>query len=563
MEPNSKLLRKSQVDLRPPRPHKPPRYRLSQIVERMEANAANYIMFQRGRGEWVRIPHDRVCAQVKFLIAGLKEHGVPLGPDFTCAIMGNSGYSWVLASLACIFTGTKIITVPETLREPDVNALLAPFRIDSAIVSGVFTRYAAFAQVACIELEAVESMASSGNSNDAIPIAPQFRALTFTSGSTSGHNLKAFWCEAEGTEVYMESFLSAFSLNGNDMWAVCHSLSHIVHLEKVLGGLVWGYNVALVRPTDLLVRHDAFSPSGLTTTPAVWEELANKLRGMLPTKGPRAALIAFILKWPINRFTRRLSGLLSRFVMPETRQLLGNRLKVAIIGTAPSRSELKRFLTLAGLPLFEGYGMSEIGLIAINTPQEYRFGSVGRPFPGIGVTIGAAGDIWVTTAFRRASCYENLPQDESEAVFAGERILCTGDLGRIDKDGYLFVEGRTKTLIITNRGEKINPISIELRLQELPGVEFAVVYGDNQPYLSAVLSARCADRDLAADDVRKYISFINGSLPHQHKIGNFVIADEPFSAANGLLTRVGKPNRSAIWQSYGPRLDQNHHEANS
>jgi long-subunit acyl-CoA synthetase (AMP-forming) len=192
---------------------------------------------------------------------------------------------------------------------------------------------------------------------------------------------------------------------------------------------------------------------------------------------------------------------------------------------------------LAGLPAFEGYGLSEAGSVqTLNLPHADRPGSAGKPLPHARVRIDADGQVWAAGSLMLGY----LGSDGSTLP----AWLATGDLGRIDADGFLHIEGRRRNVLITSYGRNVSPEWVESELQASPTIAHAVVFGDGQPALGAVLwPARAPAGD---DQLAQAVAHINERLPDYARIARWVRGRSPFTAAAGMATANGRPKRDAI-----------------
>ena len=223
------------------------------------------------------------------------------------------------------------------------------------------------------------------------------------------------------------------------------------------------------------------------------------------------------------------------------------RLRFAAVGGAKVAPALLERARAAGLPAYEGYGLTECGsVVALNLPGADRPGSVGRPLAHNEVRIAADGEILVSGS----SCLGYL--GDGDALAPGG-WLHTGDRGRLDADGFLYVEGRHKHVLITSFGRNVAPEWPEAELAAGDAIAQAAVFGEARPRLCAVVVPRSAALTEAAIDAA--ISRANRRLPDYAQVEFWVRAEEPFSAANGLATTNGRIRRDAVWSRYGARLE--------
>jgi long-chain acyl-CoA synthetase len=211
-------------------------------------------------------------------------------------------------------------------------------------------------------------------------------------------------------------------------------------------------------------------------------------------------------------------------------------------------------LTLAkwfNLPLYEGYGLSECAsVVCLNTPDHNKPGTVGKPITGVQVKVDSTQEIWVKG--RHFSGYLHELKAGKVLPLAEGEWLPTGDLGKLDADGFLSIHGRKKNLIITGFGRNISPEWPEGLLLSTGLFLQAAVFGEGQSGLSAVLVLRDARE---AHKVEEALIKINLQLPDYARITNHLLVSEPFSFNNGLCTVNGRIRRDAIWQAYNSQLN--------
>jgi acyl-CoA synthetase (AMP-forming)/AMP-acid ligase II/pyrroloquinoline quinone (PQQ) biosynthesis protein C len=223
------------------------------------------------------------------------------------------------------------------------------------------------------------------------------------------------------------------------------------------------------------------------------------------------------------------------------------RLRFAAVGGAKIAPALLERARAAGLPAFEGYGLTECAsVVSLNLPGADRPGSVGRPLPHTRVRIAADGEILVSGS----RCLGYL---DGGADGPADEWLPTGDSGRIDADGFLHVEGRRKHVLITSFGRNVAPEWPEAELAAGEAIAQAAVFGEGRPRLCAVIVPRLSAATDAA--IEAEVRRANGRLPDYAQVAFWMRAEAPFSAASGLATANGRVRRDAVWSRYGGRLE--------
>jgi long-chain acyl-CoA synthetase len=266
------------------------------------------------------------------------------------------------------------------------------------------------------------------------------------------------------------------------------------------------------------------------------------------------------------------SRVADRLVLARVRDLFGGELRLGLTGAAPIGREVLEFFDACGVLVLEGYGMTETCAAAtLNTRREFRFGTVGRPLPGSEVAIADDGEILM----RGPHVFGGYHRDEEATRDTFEDgWLCSGDLGAIDDEGYVAVTGRKKDLIITSSGKNISPTNLETALRETRWISQAVVYGDNHPYLVALLTidpdevetlaARAgvpADLSAMVDDprvhavVQESVDEVNARFARIEQIKRFAILDHDLSQAADELTPTLKVKRANVNDRYRRELE--------
>jgi long-chain acyl-CoA synthetase len=335
---------------------------------------------------------------------------------------------------------------------------------------------------------------------------------------------------------------------------------------------------------DLVER----SPTVLTAVPRVYEKIYEKMLDVVKEGGPAKARVfdwakRTALQWADHRLNGRAvpAGLSLRYwaadklVFSKLRSRTGGRLRCSVSGGAPLNAEIARFFYAAGIPLLEGYGLTETSpVIAVNTFQALRIGSVGKLLPGVEVRIAEDGEI-LTRGPNVMKGYYNRPDATAEALSA-DGWFRTGDIGKLDADGFLFITDRKKDLIVTAGGKKIAPQPIEGRLKTNPFIASAVMLGDKRkfPILLLVpnfekLRAWAQAEGIAAADDAALVALpaVQAKMEQEAKKHlrdlaqfevpkKFLILPKEFTIEGGELTPKMSVKRKVVEQKYRSQIDQ-------
>src|SRR5882724_2535986 len=266
--------------------------------------------------------------------------------------------------------------------------------------------------------------------------------------------------------------------------------------------------------------------------------------------------------------------LAEKLVFSKMQAALGGRLRFAVSGGAPLSREIAEFFHAAGILILEGYGLTETCPVLTNNREDaYKFGSVGKPMPGVDVKIAADGEI-LGRGGNIAKGYFKKAEATRE-VFLEDGWFATGDIGRFDEDGFLFITDRKKDLIVTAGGMNIAPQNIENLLKGDPFISQVMVHGDRRPYPVALITLNpeelakfAREQGIMAGDpsvlakhpkvverVQRTVDHKNSELQSYAKIKKFVILPEDFTVENGALTPTLKVKRKVISERHRPVLD--------
>jgi long-chain acyl-CoA synthetase len=332
-------------------------------------------------------------------------------------------------------------------------------------------------------------------------------------------------------------------------------------------------------------------PTVMTGVPRVYEKFQARILergGALPQ--PRRTLFDWGVRVAIARgraeakggavgpFLALQSTIADRLVFSKIRESIGGRLRCLVSGSAPLLLETAQFFAGIGLPITEGYGLTETSPVVTANPMNApRLGTVGRPIPGVEVRIAADGEILVRGPNVMVG-YHNKPQETADALRDG--WFHTGDVGALDADGYLSITDRKKDLLVTSGGKKIAPQPIEAILKRSPLVAEALVLGDRRRFASALivpdfaaLERRLKDLGrpegqraalVARDDVlalyQEIVDGLNRELSQFERIKKFRLLPREFTIESGELTPTVKVKRRTVEQNWAREIDDMYKE---
>jgi long-chain acyl-CoA synthetase len=259
-------------------------------------------------------------------------------------------------------------------------------------------------------------------------------------------------------------------------------------------------------------------------------------------------------------------------VFANVRALFGGRLRQAVTGAAPIAREILEFFYAAGVPVLEGYGMTETSTVATySTIEEHKFGTVGRALPGVEIKIADDGEVLIKGGNIFRGYYKN---DDASFGAIEDGWLHTGDLGTVDEDGYLSITGRKKDIIITAGGKNLTPANIENDMKQSRWVSQAVMHGDRRPYPVMLVTLDeeeivkfAEEKGLPGDipslakapEVQELVQGIldkaNEKYAKVEQVKKFLILDHDLSQETGELTPTMKVKRNIVNEKYASLFD--------
>src|SRR5438477_1776469 len=317
-------------------------------------------------------------------------------------------------------------------------------------------------------------------------------------------------------------------------------------------------------------------PTVLLPPPRMWERiyatLCTELRKR-PAPIRRAFNAALGLGLAATRYRREgkrvparirtLLKLADAIFFRKVRARFGGRLQIAASGAAPLSKDLAEFYAAIGMPLIEGYGLTEGGVVSLNPLDNPRFGSIGKPLPGVEVRLAEDNELLVKSPALFSGYYKD---PATTAAVLRDGWLATGDIAEIDKDGYLYITGRKKELIVSSNGKKIYPTRIEGLFKTEPLINQVLLIGDKLPYVTALFTVNVANAESlkgmdewkgrqpsevaicppVVAEVEKAVSRANKQLAPFEQIRKFRVLERDFSIETGELTPTMKVRRGCV-----------------
>lgn len=437
------------------------------------------------------------------------------------ALLADNGSAWIVADLAAHVAGIPIVPLPpffsaaqiaHAVRSAGVDRILTdqPDRIESALPG-------ASLQAAPFHGELRELVVPMHDAARRLPDDTQ--KITFTSGTT-GEPRGVCLGEPE-IEMVARSLELASEARTDDRHLCVLPLATL--LENI-GGV---YTPLLAGATTCAPR---LANVGLTGSSTL--DVARLCIAMTQWRPTSSIMVPQMLQALVAAAGAGLP-------LPRT-------LRHLAVGGAPVSTRLLQSANALGLPVYEGYGLSECAsVVAVNRPGQRRDGSVGRPLPHVSVEIAGDGEILVRGIPWRGYLGERSFAYDSD-------VIATGDLGHLDDDGYLHVTGRKKNIFITSFGRNVAPEWVERELVARPCILQAAVFGEARPFNAAVIVPHPA---ATREAVASALDDANRELPDYARVQAWIPADEPFSPNNGLSTPNGRLRRTRILGAYAQRID--------
>ncbi|WP_447872590.1 AMP-binding protein [Serratia fonticola] len=470
-------------------------------------------------GEQKTRPLHELYSMAGQVANGLLAQGITAGD--TIGILSDNRLEWVLLDLAALrikvrtagFDPGKFTAEPSLVRDYQLKCLFTDKKVDTACT-------------AIRDIKIINAfLADFPATLPSVEYTPDdTTTIKFTSGSTGIP--KGLAATVGSIDASLHGVQRIFAHGPEDSLFVFLPLSLLQQRYWIYSALKYGHDIVLSNYQSAFVFMAQRQPTVVMGVPAFFEAARQHI---LRQGGDEAAM------------------------KTQARALFGERIRYLWTGSAPADTATLDFYPQMGLPLYEGYGMNETCIVTKNHPGASRPGSVGKVIDGKKVVIDDNGNVIVYSEYPVNTRYLYAPEGASEKIFTPEGGVCTGDLGFIDKDGFLYIKGRSDNVIVLDNGKKIDVQPIEARLRNEGAITECVIFSPQQTELVAVISPSSTPADTQA--IHAALKRVNAITEKDEFISRLVIASQPFSIDNGLLTSQYKPIRKAIFERYQHELN--------
>lgn len=568
----------------------------------------------RQEGQWTDLTFGQFRERVLACALALKECGFGKGDHF--AILSGNRYEWFIADLAALCLGGASVPIYETLKTDQIRYIIE--QSDSVMVFAenreqlgkirhnldelpnvkkvvVFDPVGVELDEKTVSLQefiksGMEQLKTSGDEilNIAQSVKPDdLASLVYTSGTTG--NPKGVMLTHWNFVSNVFSLKKMYTLSESDVILGILPLAHV--LERC-----GAYYTAFLSSGSLYVFTESLEtvardmgevkPTFVVAVPRLFEKIYLRILDMVQSGG---AAKKAIFNWALNvgriyHVDKRDSEpgfilqqkyrLAHKLVFSKLHQRFGGRIRYFVSGGAALEPRIGQFFASVGIKIMEGYGLTETSPVnTANCDGAVRLGSVGKAIDGVKVKLAQDGEILVKGPNVTRGYYKK--PEETQELFDEDGWLKTGDIGRIDEDGFVWIIDRKKEIIVTSGGKNIAPQPIEGLLSANPYISFAMLIGDRKNYVSALivpdfdkLSAWCKEKGLGEltpdqmvshediyDKVQSEIQQTIAGLPRFEQVKKFILLRHPWTVEGGELTPTMKLKRRVVLKKYSSHIE--------
>jgi long-chain acyl-CoA synthetase len=534
---------------------------------------------------WREVSWEEAGKRVELLAHALLRHGVKRGD--AVAVLARTRLEWTLLDWAAMSIGAVVVGLYPTNTAKECKYILAHSEAvlvfveneeQAAKLSTIVDELPALWEV--IRFDELPRLVQEGREHrDALPFSVEEAAadvqeddlgtLIYTSGTTgppkgcmlTHKNLVTAAIRVQST-IQDEGEIVLLFL------PLAHSFGRLAHQAAAFHGAT----LALCADAaDLPAAIAATRPMVLPAVPRVWEKVHSAVIGEIErSSGAKRAIGRWGLRTgarrsalvragqPVPFGLRTQAAIADRLVFAKVRARLGGRLRVGVSGAAPLGLDVLEFFHSVGLLVIEGYGLTETASsLTVNSPEDFRFGTVGQVVDGCEMKLDADGEILTRSATIFTGYYKD--PEATAAAFDADGWFRTGDVGEVDADGYVKITDRKKDLIITAGGKNIAPQNLENALKASRFVSQAVVVGDRRPYIVALITLDVAETSADGRDqqalVQELVDDVNRDRVRVEQIKRFVILPRDFTQEEGELTPTLKVRRRMVHEHFADEIE--------
>lgn len=541
------------------------------------------------------------------LAGGLKQFGV--GPGQKVAIISNTRLEWAIADMATLGLGGVVVPIYQSSIAEEIEFILNDCGAETVIFESE-ELYKRFEKIKG-KLTKVKNLVGMTFSNkdvkhwdDVLVEGAKYKkdhpnffeqacldtdinnpaTIVYTSGTTGnpkGVNLYHEQIMSEVTEVF-----KILDIDTKDksltFLPFAHIFGRVEHWAHVYMGFTMAYAESVEKVRDNLTK---VKPTFLLAVPRIFEKIYTSMQ----TQAESSPMKSKIFKWALSvgykmseaRINKKIPPLqvlleyqaAKRLVFDKLMKKLGGKLRFAVSGGAPLSSEISKFFHASNLLILEGYGLTETtAAVFVNTPFEYRFGTVGKPVGDVQTKIAPDGEICVKSKKIMRSYYNN--EAATKDVFDDEGFFKTGDIGELDSEGFLKITDRKKDLIKTAGGKYVAPQKLENLLKLDKNISNVLIHGDQKKYIVSLITLNPETMKSFAQDnqiiykeiselskhpkvkdlIRNAVAQTNSQLASYETIKNFAILPNDFTVESGELTPSLKVKRKILDKKYESQI---------
>ncbi len=562
-----------------------------------DAKAAEFL---RDGGSWASLTFGELWGRVADIACGLMGLGVQ--PGDRIGVLSNTRVEFTLVDLAASTAGAIVVPVYPTNSADECRWVLGDSgatvvvcetpthvaRIDSVRAELPELRHTIVIDGPAEGAMPLADVEASGRGGDVAELERRAAAVQFddpcliiyTSGTTG--RPKGVVLTHQGFAAGRRSATEMALFGEGDVVYLYLPLAHVFAQLVQADCIEVGATIAYFGgdTTQIVAELGAVKPTVLPSVPRIFEKVYAVAMSMVPAGGEQAAADAIALALRVRRGEEvsdaeraefeRIDGEMFALV----RGIFGGRIKFAVSGAAPIAPEILEFFFAAGVPVYEGWGMTETTSIGtLNLPGDFKFGTIGKPVAGADVRIAEDGEIEIAGEMIMRG-YWNNPEATAD-VMTPDGYLRTGDLGSIDDDGFVTITGRKKDIIITAGGKNLTPANLEGDLRRSRWISQAIMFGDRKPYPVVLITldpeqivpwakeldlptdvAELCERPEVRELIQADLDAVNANYAQVEQIKKFAILSRDFTLEAGELTPSLKLKRNVVYATYADEFER-------